>query len=47
LGPLGGLSTGPLNCCLPRIERERERERAVSSVLMVWYSRVYIPLNKL
>ena len=26
LGPLGGPSTGPLNCCLPRME-EKRRER--------------------
>jgi len=24
LGPLGGLSTGQLNCCLPRMEEKRE-----------------------
>ena len=25
LGPLGGLSTGQLNCCLPRLEEKREK----------------------
>jgi len=25
LGPFGGLSTGWLNCCLPRMEEKRER----------------------
>ena len=24
LGPLGGLSTGQLNCCLPRMEEKKE-----------------------
>jgi len=28
LGPLGGLSTGQFNCCLPRME-EKTEERAV------------------
>ena len=26
LGPLGGLSTGQLNCCLPRMEKKREEK---------------------
>jgi len=28
LGPLGGLGTGQLNCCLPRME-EKRRERDI------------------
>ena len=27
LGPLGGLSTGQLSCCLPRMEEKRREER--------------------
>ena len=27
LGPLGGLSTGQLNCCLPRMEEKRRETR--------------------
>jgi len=27
LGPLGGLSTGQLNCCLPHMEEKRRREK--------------------
>jgi len=34
LGPLGGLSTGQLNCCLPRMEEKREREKRL------WHSLV-------
>jgi len=26
LGPLGGLSTGQLNCCLPRMEERKKEE---------------------
>jgi len=26
LGPLGGLSTGQLNCCLPHMEEKKRRE---------------------
>ena len=33
LGPLGGLSTGQLNCCLPRMEERERRYSATNSKL--------------
>jgi len=32
LGPFGGLSTGQLNCCLPRMEDKRRARREVKIV---------------
>jgi len=33
LGPFGGLSTGQLNCCLPRMEEKRREETEVNELL--------------
>ena len=35
LGPLGGLSTGQLNCCLPRME-EKKREDSTNVRLAIY-----------
>ena len=34
LGPLGGLSTGQLNCCLPRMEEKRRDRDNILQVLI-------------
>ena len=40
LGPLGGLSTGQLNCCLPRMEERREEKRRESDPQCLYISGV-------
>jgi len=37
LGPLGGLSTGQLNCCLPRMEEKREEENSTFTDVLLGY----------
>ena len=37
LGPLGGLSTGQLNCCLPRMEEKRETRIEFICLLFMYY----------
>jgi len=36
LGPLGGLSTGQLNCCLSRMEEKRERGPRCFILYLLW-----------
>ena len=38
LGPLGGLSTGQLNCCLLRMEEKRKEKKGSPIILVFQYS---------
>jgi len=40
LGPLGGLSTGQLNCCLSRME-EKRRESSKEAYSEITFNKIY------